>query len=122
MPPRRRCGSGRRRHHPAPGTRCAWAPKDATVINDGHLRERKHVSFSGRKEWKADHADAEFIASMHPVVALAVADWLDAEAEHYDDLAASPYAAAGAAFIAGDFGGDVDPALKVARAYAGGAS
>ena len=59
---------------------------------------------------------------MHPIVALAVADWLDAEAEHYDDLAASPYAAAGAAFIAGDFGGEIDPALRIARAYTGGAS
>ena len=65
-------------------------------------------------------ADAHHAASWHPLVALAVADWLDAEAVHYDDLAASPWGEAGAAFVAGDFGGDADPALKVARAYTGG--
>ena len=65
---------------------------------------------------------AAHIASWDPPMALAVADWLDAEAEHYDDLAASPYTAAGAAFIASNFGGEIDPALKVARAYTGGAS
>lgn len=48
-----------------------------SVINDGHLRERRHVAFCGRKEWKADHADAEHIASWHPLPALAVAALLD---------------------------------------------
>jgi hypothetical protein len=55
------------------------------VINDGRLRDRKHVSFSGRKEWKADHADAVYIAGMHPLVALAVADLLESAAVEIDD-------------------------------------
>jgi hypothetical protein len=52
-----------------------------SVINDGHCRDRRAVAWFGRKEWKADHADALYVASMPPAVALAVADWLDAEAE-----------------------------------------
>jgi hypothetical protein len=63
--------------------------------------------------------EAEHIASWSPPIALAVADWLDDEAGYYDTLADTPYGAAGAAFVAGDFGGDVDPAVKVARAYLG---
>jgi len=59
-----------------------------------------------------DHADAEHIAGMHPGVALAVADWLDAEAAEYDELDASTQA-----FLAGDHGGDPDRAIVVARAY-----
>jgi len=47
------------------------------VINDGRLRERRRVAFFGCKEWKADHADASYVASMQPSVALAVADLLD---------------------------------------------
>ena len=55
-------------------------------------------------------ADAEHIASWHPAVALAVADWLDAEASNRD------------AGIGGrgwfSVGGQTD-ALAVARAYLG---
>lgn len=69
---------------------------------------------SANREANADHA-----GSWHPLVAAAVADWLDAEAIHYDELAAGPYGDAGAAFVAGDFGGDMDPALRVARTYLG---
>jgi len=43
-------------------------------------RGRGRVARFGQKDWKADHADAEYVAAMHPGVALAVADWLDAEA------------------------------------------
>lgn len=64
-------------------------------------------------------ANGEHIASWHPLVALAVADWLDERARELDDMAAGPYGQAGAAFVAGDFGGDIDPALRVARAYLG---
>jgi hypothetical protein len=49
----------------------------------GTLRERGTrgtVARFGWKEWKADHADAVFVAGMNPVFALAVADWLEAEA------------------------------------------
>jgi hypothetical protein len=107
---------------PGPWHQMCMGSEGCQVLDDGHLRDRKHVAFSGRKEWKADHADAEYIASMHPLVALAVADWLDAEAEHYDDLAASPYGAAGAEFVAGGACGDPDPAIVVARAYLGSES
>ena len=56
------------------------------VLNDGHLRERKHVARFGRKEWKADHADAEYVASMDPAVGAALADWLEDVATEADDL------------------------------------
>jgi len=71
MRERGQAATGGRWHHLCMGS------EGCAVINDGHLRERKHVAFSGRKEWKADHADAQYIASMPPPVALAVADWLD---------------------------------------------
>ena len=62
---------------PGPWHQMCMGSEGCSVINDGHLRERKHVSFSGRKEWKADHADAVHIASWGPVPALAVAALLD---------------------------------------------
>jgi hypothetical protein len=62
---------------PGPWHQMCMGSEGCSVINDGHLRERKHVSFSGRKEWKADHADAVHIASWGPVPATAVADLLD---------------------------------------------
>ena len=62
---------------PGPWHQMCMGSDGCQVLNDGHLRERKHVAWSGRKEWKADHADAEYIASMHPLVALAVAGWLN---------------------------------------------
>jgi hypothetical protein len=46
----------------------------------GTLRERGphgRVARFGQKEWQADHADAEYVATMHPGVARALADWLD---------------------------------------------
>jgi hypothetical protein len=84
------------------------------VLNDGYLRERKHVARFGRKEWKADHADAEFVASMGPHFALAVADWLEDRASEYEGLQGGY-----AEFLAGWCGGDEDKALAVARAYLG---
>lgn len=62
---------------------------------------------------------AGHIASWHPGVALAVADWLDARAAEYDEIASGPYGQAGAAFVAGDAGGDVDPVVRLARTYLG---
>ena len=60
--------------------------------------------------------DAEHIASWHPAVALAVADWLDATAaEHESD---SGNERADAFFAAFDTAPDV-AALAVARAYLG---
>jgi len=48
----------------------------------GTVRERgrNRVGRFGLKDWDGDKADAEYVASMHPLVALAVADWLDIEA------------------------------------------
>lgn len=45
---------------------------------NGTVRERGHgrVARFGQKEWKADHADADYVAGMHPGVALKVADLL----------------------------------------------
>lgn len=55
-------------------------------------------------------AEAKHIASWHPLVALAVADWLEATAEHVDRRWVS-------------FGDAVGiNALNVARAYLGGVS
>ena len=62
---------------PGPWQQICLGSEGCQVVNDGKLRDRKHVSFSGRKEWKADHADAEYIASMSPLVGLALADLLD---------------------------------------------
>jgi hypothetical protein len=62
---------------PGPWHQMCMGSEGCLVLNDGHLRDRKHVSFSGRKEWKADHADATYIASWNPLVAVAVADLLD---------------------------------------------
>ena len=53
-----------------------------------------------------DHADAGHIASWHPAVALAVADWLDAATEQ------ARFTEAQGAWISPD-----SYALKVARAY-----
>jgi hypothetical protein len=58
------------------------------VHNDGHLRERKHVAWFGRKEWKADHADAIYAAGMQPAVALAVAKLLNAVATDVENMSA----------------------------------
>lgn len=88
---------------------------------EGTLRERGRgrIARFGQKDWHSDDADAEYVAGMHPAVALAVADWLDAEAADLDDIAAGPYGPGGAEFAAGLHGGELHPALAVARAYMG---
>jgi hypothetical protein len=48
----------------------------------------------------------------------ALADWLEQSAAGYETLAASPFGQQGVAFVAGD-GGDLDPAIRTARAYLG---
>jgi hypothetical protein len=52
----------------------------------------------------------------------ALARLLDEVAGDYDNLAAGSYGQAGADFVAGRAGGDIDPAIAVARAYLGEAS
>lgn len=66
----------------------------------------------------AEHA--VYIASMHPAVGLAVAEWLEQAAAGYEQIVAGSYGEAGALFVSGlDGSGDPDPALTVARAYLG---
>ena len=69
---------------PGPWHQMCMGSEGCSVLNDGHLRERKRVSFSGRKEWKADHADATHIASWHPLVAADFAAVLEAAADEMD--------------------------------------
>lgn len=54
----------------------------------GTIRERgrSRVGRFGCKDWDGDRADAEYVASMHPPVALAVAEWLDRNAEACDGI------------------------------------
>jgi hypothetical protein len=93
---------------PGPWQEMCMGSEGCSVLNDGRLRDRKHVSFSGRKEWKADHADAEHVAGMDPFVALAVAGWLDTfEGRLCDQDFAVP---------------DWNAALAIARAYLGEAA
>lgn len=51
-----------------------------------HERGRNRVARVGLKDWDSDKADAEYIAGMHPGVALALADWLDDRAEMADGV------------------------------------
>jgi hypothetical protein len=66
-------------------------------------RSRLRVARLGWEDWDTDRANAEHIASWPPAVAVAVADWLDAEADAVEGLASSLS----------------DYALAVARAYLG---
>jgi len=59
-------------------------------------------------------ADQDYIASMHPLIGLALADLLDDSAAYYEGLSADE-----AAFVASALGGDVDPGLKLARIFLG---
>jgi hypothetical protein len=63
---------------------------------------------------KRSGRDLEFIASMHPLVGLALAGLLDDSAAYYEGLSANE-----AAFVAAALGGDVDPGLKLARLFLG---
>jgi hypothetical protein len=56
-------------------------------------------------------ADRDHIASWHPAVALAVADWLDLMAEEYAPYWSEPYAA--------PFVPVIEKAYQIARAYLG---
>jgi hypothetical protein len=50
------------------------------------MKGRARVAACTWQDWDEVKADADHIASWHPAVALAVADWLDAEAKEYDRL------------------------------------
>lgn len=100
----------------------------ATVVHDrsGANEHGRFVLADGDREARME--DAAHIASWHPAVGLAVADWLDAAAE---DAAMVDRSNARTAERAARTGGDghtwvmhhalVGPALTVAQAYLGGA-
>jgi hypothetical protein len=104
---------------PGPWKHMCLGSEGCLVLRDsGTIRERGRgrVARFGQKDWKADHADAQYVAIMHPGVAESLALLLDERAHEYDEMASGPYGAAGAAFVAGAGGGDLDPALAIARA------
>lgn len=94
-----------------PGT---WAPSIVTVPPGvTHFADPAHDvamvrSVTAKVALCSTPGDAEYMASMHPLVALAVADWLDAAAE------TAEYTEAQGAHIYPE-----SHALKVARAYLG---
>jgi hypothetical protein len=73
----------------------------------GTIRERGRgrVARFGQKDWQADHADAEYVATMAPPVAAALAGLLDAAAQAWDEGMEWPEAltVAGAVNAAGRF-------------------
>jgi hypothetical protein len=74
---------------PGPWKRMCLGSEGCLVIRDhATIRERGRgrVAKFGLNDWQADHADAEFVGSMDPVFAQAVADWLEATATEADDL------------------------------------
>ncbi len=87
----------------------AQAATDAPwVVERAHPDMPAYVAHEG---WwviasRTEQWDAEHIASWHPAVALAVADWLDSAADRFDQ----------ATTLAG---ADADHAVTVARAYLG---
>lgn len=89
------------------GTSHGTSRGDDLYVHVGHNREEY------ARNWEDDQ---DYIAGMHPGVALAVADWLDARAAEYDEVTSGPYGPAAAAFVAG---GDADPAVTLARIYLG---
>jgi hypothetical protein len=80
-----------------------FSGKTGPVVMDAESRNAlDHLAQC--KHYRAQF-DAEHIASWHPAVALAVADWLEREADWWDQNGADWYAA--------------EQALAVARAYLG---
>ena len=72
---------------PGPWKHMCMGSEGCLVLRDsGTIRERGkgRVARFGCKEWKADHADAGYVAAMGPGVAKAVALLLDELAEHAD--------------------------------------
>ena len=88
-------------------------------VRSEHVPEKRlhrvRVSRHGWEDWDTDRANAEHVASWHPAVALAVADWLDAEAAVWDALDAHDRKF-------GTYTPQQGHAVIVARAYLGEAS
>lgn len=70
---------------------------------------RVEALMAGRSERATVIADA-----LRPPLARELAAWLDSEAESYEVLGVGTQD-----FLAGDEGGDIDPAVAIARAYLG---
>jgi len=98
------------KHFRAPGT-CSF---EESVFVGPIGKEALSVARTGETDDPESMADAAYIASMHPGVAVAVAGWLDDEAAGYE-----AYDAETQAFRAGDRDGDLDPAVTTARVYLG---
>lgn len=101
-------------------TKGPWEhPLDCEVTFGHQQQGNRHIATwiattdAGDEDTPAEE-NAEYIASMHPGVALAVAGWLDDEAAGYE-----VYDAETQAFRAGDRDGDLDPAVTTARVYLG---
>lgn len=54
------------------------------LLPTSRIPRRVRVARCGYEAWEVDKANAEHIAAWHPAVALAVADWLEAEADGVD--------------------------------------
>ena len=69
------------------GHMCLGSEGCLVLRRSGTIRERGRgrVARFGQKDWQADHADAAYVAMMAPPVADALADWLDAAAQAWDE-------------------------------------
>lgn len=91
-----------------------WSIATSSLTPDGHLvvaeweHAPKRVATCSGSLPEGNLLNAEHIASWHPAVALAVADWLDHEAQIADEDAADGYSM-----------GPRYPGLLVANAYLG---
>lgn len=93
---------------PSPWVQTVW-PKEVPGVYSQAIEDTHE--FDPEIARTLDKPDAEHIASWHPAVALAVADWLDAEAGTEERLSALAHR---------DSVGSIrDEAIAVARAYLG---
>ena len=86
-----------------------WGPTEDGLMGFSRLGPRsgeRVLHHDDMRDIYATRADVEHIATMHPAVALAVADWLDAYAERLEVLGHA-------------IGSNHGQALAVARAYLG---
>jgi len=109
----------------------AATPWNAEVrtLRDGRTMGRIRIASDGGRrqgrprQWlshiEIPGTDAEHIASWHPAVALAVADWLDRSAETYERLEDDLRGLEGAPTIEQVYGYDFTEAIAVARAFLG---
>ena len=82
---------------------CMGSDGCLVLRRNGTVRERGRgrVAKFWLKDWQADHADAEYVATMAPPVAAALADWLDAAAQAWDEGMEWPEALAVAGAVNG---------------------